>query len=127
MQDRYKFRAWNKKTKTIHNVTEIGFKDYDNFEVGHICMAQGNSEWVALENINNVELMQCTGLKDKNGKLIFEGDIVNESIVGYETTIKSVDWIEDVMAGFNLNNEGDYEIIGNIYENPELLKGVQSE
>lgn len=70
---------------------------------------------------------ECAGLPDKNGKLIFEGDIVK--IVGDLIGILSdepqktvVKWqIED--CGFNLPSCFDYEIIGNIHDNPELLKG----
>ena len=86
------------------------------------------------------ELMQYTGLKDKNGKEIYEGDIVSlKYLYDKRTTDKGqVVWRED-KASFGLKSlkgltnevyelykvtaEHNLEIIGNIYENPELLKG----
>jgi uncharacterized phage protein (TIGR01671 family) len=63
------------------------------------------------------KLMQFTGLLDKNGKKIFEGDIW-QWIGGLREEIK---WDED-MCCFNIDKSSLGEVIGNIYENPELLK-----
>lgn len=115
MKDRFKFRAWDKKAKKIIN--------WDN-----------DLEWHALRtfdvNKSNLEFMQCTGLKDKNGKLIFEGDIFTVLHCGEKKVV--VFW-DDEQARFKVKNaahnlfetiRSDYlEVIGNIYENPELLKG----
>ena len=78
---------------------------------------------------------QYTGLKDKNGKRIFEGDICRNTRTG---EIVSVKW-HGTMAGYVWNKRradgflfdfgelfracGKYEVIGNIHDNPELLKG----
>lgn len=70
---------------------------------------------------------RSTGLKDKNGKMIYEGDIVKRVKLLTPDKIGVVEWIEDLLR-YNVENMSLYsfvnraEIIGNIYENPELLK-----
>ncbi|CYU90252.1 hypothetical protein HO639_01780 [Streptococcus suis] len=95
----------------------------------------------AIENpirpLEYIEVMQSTGLFDKNGKEIFEGDVVLEN--GWRKVAVSfgTQEIEEnfgdkrIFQGFNLYLGGGYpeavmskhEIIGNIYENPELVEG----
>lgn len=87
---------------------------------------------------NDIHLMQSTGLKDKNGKEIFEGDIItngmdvvdvrNHETLGFYTLVNgrevffghgtSIEEFEEDIEGFT----EIVEIIGNIYENPELLE-----
>lgn len=74
-------------------------------------------------------LMQYTGLRDKNGKDIYEGDVVISFGKETEMTISEMRMIvDDAMNCYvplrdqYLNSNGDLEVIGNIYENPELLR-----
>ena len=165
MQDRFKFRVWLKDTNKMYNVHSL----HIGTNKAIISSRHGN---VSIYINKNTILMQSTGLKDKNGKLIYEGDIIvipnqypfydykneedmkqdlnftegeikGESILNY---IGIVEWIysqwqyvyhcvnpkkRGISEGVNkgLNDFGFdetrntcYEVIGNIYENPELLK-----
>jgi uncharacterized phage protein (TIGR01671 family) len=87
---------------------------------------------------------QYTGLKDKNGKKIFEGDIVDASnewwdacgSAGHDSPIIKVEWSEehcgfDPFANYDSDcgvyiNASGCEVIGNIHDNPELLKGGEN-
>ena len=72
-------------------------------------------------------LMQYTGLKDQNGKDIYEGDIVrlqNEFVGPIVWSINGFT-VERYVVGWNIDakgNQDSVEIIGNIYENPDLIK-----
>ncbi len=123
MNDRFKFRAWDKTYKKI---------DYETLP-GNILQSfyENDLSW---EDKSGFILMQCTGLKDKNGKLIFEGDILKESFELYsEPDLFIVLFLEGCYfikrPAFPTNTypylrgKNSYlEIIGNIYEHPDLLK-----
>ncbi|AVK98866.1 hypothetical protein FCT18_14640 [Lysinibacillus sphaericus] len=88
---------------------------------------EGDTTWFTFEN---AELVQYTGLKGKNGKEIYEGDIVkgwkdSHWHDGKDRVLKEVEWIDE-MGGFNIIQieMRECEVIGNIYENPELLEGI---
>ena len=130
MQDRFRFRVWWKpdyeKPKMLYNAEQT----YD-FLKGAPEIIPADSFGEVLEDKDFI-VMQCTGLKDKNGKLIYEGDIVKANYItpiGENKekicTIKfnrCAFWIHyDSFASYLANEECAYEIIGNIYENKDLL------
>ena len=138
-----KFRVWDKILRVMENVLVFYHNNQEVYFIHKGC-SQNRA-------IPNVELMQFTGLKDKNEKEIYEGDIVeilaenqqvNRLIVKYGIAQREMasNWLVDIPSfyfelnpgGFkafpivvNWNRKHDLEmmkIIGNIYENPELLK-----
>ena len=110
-----KFRAWDKIEKRMRQVNMMGVsgKSYDA-----LYFLEGNHL-----NIENAELLQFTGLKDKNGKEIYEGDIIKGRNLEGFYKIKEVKWDVNQWYPF-AGHRGyeDFEIIGDIYENKELIK-----
>jgi len=116
-----KFRAWDKRAKKWVKSFQLYFPK---------CELAGN--FVSDEDI---ELIQYTGLKDRVGKEIYEGDVLAPMKNDYSPEYKG-DWIMTFDRGTFLAvsvddrfetwapywTEQQFEIIGNIYENPELLK-----
>ncbi len=103
-----KFRQWIKRIKQFH---------YFSYSDGFI---QGPSE--ASLSINPI--MQFTGLYDKNGKEIYEGDILSNDFDprGVVVFIDNGFWLVRSNGDRHMPNLEYREIIGNIHENPELLK-----
>ena len=117
-----KFRAWDGRYK--HKVMrDVAYIDWVNEEIRFACHCGGDlvrgypTDIMHLDD-NNMELIQYTGLKDKNGKEIyFDCSIITD---GMSTTV--VKWNSWSLLDDIENGVGDWEIIGNIYENPELMK-----
>ena len=124
-----RFRAWDKENKKM---IDVDILNWNNGEVDFI----GDGITFILK-ANDIVLMQSTGLTDKNGKEIFEGDIVKVTDGDERTnfpdggigTICGLDeifmWYIDgqVHNGlFDISQEYYIEVIGNISENPELLE-----
>ncbi len=118
-----KFRAYLKTFQVVVAVKIIDFEEkYIVHEplqafTGLDCFDESNE--VCVTNFTDIEIMQFTGILDMNGKEIFEGDILGYSgKVSYEHAAfwcENAEWLHDV-------NESE-EVIGNIFEHPELLKG----
>ena len=114
MQDRFKFRAWDNQERYYIPDEETNF-------------CHGMMEyWLDKEDCP-LTFEQCTGLKDKNGKLIYEGDIVEISVLynGIPTSQKQRCKVYYKHGAFNIYAvKSEYlKVIGNIHENSELLEG----
>ncbi|ACZ63923.1 DNA-packaging protein [Enterococcus faecalis] len=119
-----KFRAWDKRENTMRDVAVLHFTK--GGKVNSIEYWKTPSELKSY-HVRNLVLMQSTGLKDKNGVEIFEGDIgwddhqeVHGQVI-FENGAFKYEWeniSEDLFEATD-----DIEIVGNIHENPELLEG----
>ena len=124
-----KFRAWLKEERKMVNVETLFIG------INRLCFGNSKTEDLFFRDFEEVELMQYTGLKDKNGKEIYEGDIVlikldetstwHKTVVGFKKGAFIADLIdkEDYVYIFHHGFTGDdFEIIGNVYENKNLLE-----
>lgn len=119
-----KFRGWNGKEIFNIAVMAISACTWDCPDYG--------KRGVSLAYQPSIQVMQYTGLKDENGMEIYEGDILqfsgrvvacgivkyNENLCCFQACHKMSCWL------ICKESEVKVEIIGNIYENPELLEGV---
>lgn len=140
MSREIKFRAWIKKgcESKMGEVTSINLDEgYINYIV---CNEQNEIEIIGLAYLDEYILLQYTGLKDKNGKEIYEGDILkynfpydgklkHTSPVTYLETQASfgvIDFYGNNIPLYDIPANNCFEIIGNIYENPEFLEEKNS-
>lgn len=108
-----KFRGWNKNEKKMCKVNRI------DYLLKEVILDGFPAPMNDVLYFREVELMQYTGLKDKNGKEIYESDILRDTDGDYieMTWRESIEPFPIVYWG----DIDDYEVVGNIYENPELL------
>ena len=132
MNDRYLYRAkrtdncewvfgglsYCEKTNAYF-ITNMG-KDH----ISYICFHQ---------EVDSNTICQCTGLKDKNGKLIWENDIVKGKYYDNGKSHRHIGQVKYIYeaykvvgvkqyTGYHAHLDGSYEVIGNIFDNPELLE-----
>lgn len=120
----FKFRAWDTEKQEMATVNFIGLNDYEVGMEDEECR-----RWRATYPYV-CRLMQYTNLKDKNGKEIYEGDILKVKLDGGEANL----YVKYTNGEYRVVNEGkwedslyaymyfgDVEVVGNIYENKDLL------
>ena len=118
-----KFRAWDKdKAQMIYpSILGIGFENFawqHGRDYIHNCQDWGNEDGFIYDPI----LMQFTGRKDKIGKEIYKGDInQDKGVVIWNESDASFCWDYKDIEVLSMGEENEWcEVIGNIYENPEL-------
>jgi hypothetical protein len=121
MNREIKFRVWDATEKEYN---------YDIVAGNILSAIHGSGDPLSEEEEEQFTLQQYTGCKDKNGKMIFEGDILRQNDLRFEIRFESFQWVavcpyynkyhHPRIEHFRLCASG--EVIGNIMENPELLK-----
>ena len=135
-----KFRAWDKE---YEKMTYFDDEDYDYrppfvFRLDQVFKKDSNyddyEDFKYNDVTDRVEVMQYTGLKDKNGAEIYEGDIVyiasedeNAFVLWDKKTARYIIQFKGWCADFDNFYGKDLEVIGNIYDNPNLLEKVDEE
>lgn len=116
------FRFWNKEKKVMcYNNEDKSASYWDGVCCSNIALVNS-----ILKNLDEYEVMQYTGLKDKNGTKIYEGDVLEFDFIGKQ---KAVVYFNDTYAMFGLKPLGNFVyatidegvVVGNKYDNPELL------
>nr|DAL61009.1 MAG TPA_asm: YopX protein [Caudoviricetes sp.] len=135
MQDRFKFRFFDVENEEMYDVSAIDFLH----SIGEIVSLDGLETLICKLDLDS--LIPCTGKKDRNGILAYEGDIVEQSSFTGKNADKHKRYLivgDTSGTGFQLKQinpakydhsywyinrlQYDYNVIGNKFENPELLE-----
>jgi uncharacterized phage protein (TIGR01671 family) len=134
-----KFRAWLKDEKRWAHETEVNLEAtnptlMDSGSSNYWHLHKDGGHFGGCPHVESIEL--CSGIKDSKGKEIYTGDIVRHPIFGvsviqfgeydnglsYDDNVSGVGWyVEDRSSMLALYSDNDYEVIGNIHENIDLI------
>ena len=132
MSREIKFRAWLKDEKKMVKVSELRDIDIDIKSDQNVIYFDFEKQEYCCKGFDEVELMQYTGLKDKNGVKIFDGDIVKTTRIFKGKVLELIKYVEFKNGSFLLKSlqeespmylykEFELEVIGNIWEHEHLL------
>lgn len=127
-----KFRAWDKENNEMVYQNKLIYNGKYKFYVDKYGMVLTKVKVFNIYEDVQADIMQYTGLKDKNGKEMYEGDIVERTFLNLIERDKFIGTIKYYEGTYNIDNDKEacsvfheidtFEVIGNIYENKELLE-----
>ena len=121
--DRFRFRAWDTEKKELIYDAELAYDYMRPCSGGKIIEADCFGD--VLANKRYI-VEQSTGLKDKNGRLIYENDVVScgHPDIGYVKWKDGGFWVSgwNYVIPWNFFTTHKWEVLGNVHENPELLE-----